>query len=360
MTITVQLHLPLSDFALECAFELAPDRICVLYGPSGSGKTSVLRCISGLEPGCQGRVQVGTEIWQDKQCFLPPHRRAVGYVFQEASLLPHLSVLSNLEYGWRRTAPAQRRGTPGEIATLLDMNHLLGRQTGQLSGGERQKVALARALLSAPKLLLMDEALSSLDSVSKQAIVPLLKRIQKQFTLPILYITHALDEVMQLADDIILLERGKIRAQGALPTISTRLDLDLAHQDDAESLLLATVRSHEAQFHLLHLDSDFGPIYLVHPPLPIASLVKLRIRAKDISLMRTFPPESSILNLLPVEIHQMDADRPGSMLLVLRTPGNPGSTSQLLARISAKSAHTLHLTVGQKVIAQFKSVALTQ
>ena len=363
MTIQVQIHLPLADFALDCAFELHPERICVLFGPSGSGKTSVLRCLSGLEPDCQGRVQVGNEIWQDRQSCLPPHRRAIGYVFQEACLLPHLSVLGNLAYGWQRTPPGQRRTTPDEMAALLDISHLLTRRSAQLSGGERQKVAIARALLSAPQLLLMDEAISSLDRASKQAILPWLKQVQQQFRIPILYVTHALDEVMQLADDLILLERGQIKARGALPEMLTRLDLPLAHLEEAESLIQARVKSHETEFHLLHLESDFGPVHMVHAPLPTGSLVKLRIRAKDVSLMHAPGPacapgqESSILNILPVEIAQMDADRPGSVLLVLRNPLRP--EGRLLARISAKSAHTMNLAAGQQVAAQFKAVALT-
>jgi molybdate transport system ATP-binding protein len=364
MTIQVQLHLPLADFALDCAFELHPERICVLFGPSGSGKTSVLRCLSGLEPDCQGRVQVGNQIWQDRQSCLPPHRRAVGYVFQEASLLPHLSVLGNLAYGWQRTPPEQRHSTPGEMAARLNIEHLLTRHSEQLSGGERQKVAIARALLSSPKLLLMDEAISSLDSANKQAILPWLKQIQQQFRLPILYVTHALNEVMQLADDLILLERGQIKAHGPLPTLLTRLDLPLAHQDEAESLILAQVKSHETEFHLLHLDSDFGPVQMVNAPLPTGSMVALRIRAKDVSLIRpsasigTNGQETSILNALAVEIKQMEADRPGSVLLVLRNPLHP--ESQLLARISAKSAHGMNLATGQTVLAQFKGVALVQ
>ena len=363
-TIQAKIRLPLSDFALDCAFELHPERICVLFGPSGSGKTSVLRCLSGLEPACQGRVQVGNEIWQDQQHCLAPHRRAIGYVFQEASLLPHLSVLGNLEYGWQRTPPDQRRTTPADMAERLNIGHLLTRHSAQLSGGERQKVAIARALLSAPQLLLMDEAISSLDSANKQAILPWLKQLQQQFRLPILYVTHAMDEVMQLADDLILLERGQIKAQGPLPTLLTRLDLPLAHQEEAESLILARVHSHDSEFHLLHLDSDFGPVHMVNPPLPVASQVKLRIRAKDVSLVRkpglisTTEQQTSILNTLPVEITQIDADRPGSVLLVLRNPLRP--EGQLLARISAKSAHAMNLALGQQVLAQFKGVALAQ
>ncbi|MEN9868625.1 MAG: hypothetical protein RL748_4215 [Pseudomonadota bacterium] len=354
--IEAKFYLPRQNFDLDLAFTLEPGRICALFGPSGAGKTSVLRALAGLEPQCRGSLQVGTQCWQDARHSWPTHQRPLGYVFQEASLLAHLSVLGNLEYGWRRTPSAQRCSNPEEMAARLGISHLLARQVAQLSGGERQKVAIARALLTAPQLLLMDEALASLDSASKQTIVPFLKQIQQQTRLPVLYITHALDEVMQLADDIILLDQGKMLAQGALPAILTRFDLPLAHLDHAESLVSATVLAHEAAYHLLHLESDFGPLQMVHGPLAPGQRVKIRIRAKDVSISRDSTQESSILNRLPIEIVQMDADQPGSVLLLLHNPRQP--ESQMLARISAKSSHTLGLAPGQRVFAQCKGVAL--
>ncbi len=363
MNAHAKLHLSRNNFTLDVEFTLQAGRICALFGRSGSGKTSILRSISGLERHPHNRLQVDGEIWQDAHQFLPPHRRALGYVFQEPSLLPHLSVRENLEYGWQRT-PVNERHTPfAKVCDWLGLSQLLQRQPGQLSGGEQQRVALARALLSSPKLLLMDEAISSLDHDSKQEIMPYLKQIQQQLHVPVLYVSHAMDEVMQLADDLILLESGRISANDTLSNLLTRHDLPFAHADDAETLITAQVRSNETDFHLVHLDSAFGPLSLISTEISPGTQVKLRIRAKDVSITRQIGTESSILNIFPVQIKQISADRPGSILLSLESRKLPDASTpapQLLARITAKSAHNLDLCLNCPVFAQIKGVALVK
>lgn len=360
MSLHARLRLPRKDFVLDVQFDLQPDRICALFGPSGCGKTSILRALAGLEPAASGRIQVNSVLWQDEREFLPPHRRALGYVFQEASLLPHLNVQQNLAYGWRRIAPAQRRNMTAVI-DLLGLGHLLTRAPQQLSGGEQQRVAIARALLTNPQCLLLDEALSSLDSTSKQEILPYLKQVQQHTQMPLLYVTHAMDEVMQLADEIILLEHGKIRTHEALATALTRFDLPFAHQADAESLIPATVRDSDAAFHLVHLDSAFGALSMVHAPLAVGQQVQLRIRARDVSIARHAASESSILNIFPVEIRQINLAQPGLALISLAAQSVPPLSAQtLLARITARSAQQLDLRSGEQVYAQIKGVALVQ
>ena len=355
MSLHAHFRLPRKDFVLEVQFDLPPNRICALFGPSGCGKTSILRALAGLEPAATGRIEVNSTLWQDERQFLPPHRRELGYVFQEASLLPHLNVQQNLAYGWRRIAPAQRSDMK-ELIDLLGLDHLLARSPVQLSGGEQQRVAIARALLTNPQCLLLDEALSSLDSASKLEILPYLKQVQQHMHIPLLYVTHAMDEVMQLADDIILLERGHIRTHEALATALTRFDLPFADNADAESLIPATVQDCEAAFHLVHLDSAFGPLAMVHAPLPRGQQVQLRIRARDVSLTRQAASASSILNIFPVEICQINLEQPGLALISVVAQTMP--TRPLLARITAKSAQQLDLQPGEKVYAQIKGVAL--
>jgi molybdate transport system ATP-binding protein len=232
-------------------------------------------------------------------------------------------------------------------------------------------VAIARALLTNPKLLLMDEAISSLDHASKQEIMPYLKQIHQQLHIPMLYVSHAMDEVMQLADDMILLDGGRIIANDTLPALLLRQDLPFAHSDDAETLITAQVRNNDADFHLVHLDSAFGPLHIVNDALPEGQSVKLRIRAKDVSITRQINQESSILNIFPVRVKAINADRPGLILLSLQageshgtsnenSHGNSYRNSQLLARITAKSAHNLGLCLNCQVFAQIKGVALVK
>jgi molybdate transport system ATP-binding protein len=352
--IHVSLTLNRPRFQLAARFTLPPGRICALFGPSGSGKTSILRCLAGLEPACRGEIVVDGSVWQDQTTCLPTHRRALGYVFQEAGLLPHLTVQQNIEYGWQRMPPEQRQPLD-PLYPLLGLTPLLARRPGHLSGGERQRVALARALATRPQLLLIDEALSNLDLASRQEIMPYLKQVHRQWQIPMLYVSHAFDEVVQLADDLMLLDQGKIIAHDRLESLLIRLDLPLAHRDEAETVIAARVVEHEAGFALLHLDSPFGRLRMVHPPLPVGEPVRLHLRARDVSLSREQAQESSILNIFPLQIEQIAEDRPGQCLISLS-----GNGARLLSRITAKSVAQLGLESGQMVFAQIKGVALLQ
>jgi molybdate transport system ATP-binding protein len=340
------------SFVLDAAFSVPSHGITALFGASGSGKTTLLRLIAGLAR-APGSLSVNGEVWQDAQRFVPPHRRALGYVFQEASLFPHLSVRANLEYGWKRVPHVERTLQWDDVIDWLGLVPLIDHQPHQLSGGQRQRVAIGRALLSSPRLLLMDEPLTALDAHARAEILPYLESLHRELDLPILYVSHALDEVARLADHLLLIDAGRITYQGPLVDGLTRLDLPLAHRDSAGTVIDTTVVAHDPQFQLtrvahrdllLELPGVFGA-----PGQPL----RVRVAARDVSLTLAKPSQTSILNLLPARIIELTDDAPGQVLVRLAL-----ADTVLLARITRKSAHALNLQPGMAVVAQVKSVAV--
>jgi molybdate transport system ATP-binding protein len=351
--IEAQFELTLGEFRLAATFTAPARGVTALFGPSGSGKTTLLRCIAGLEQAPGGRLVVNGAVWQDGTRSLPTHRRPLGYVFQEASLFPHLSVRANLDYGRRRVPAAAHRVAFDQAVALLGIGPLLARDPARLSGGERQRVAIARALLTSPQLLLMDEPLAALDQASKDDILPYLERLHDELAIPVLYVSHALDEVARLADHLVLLERGAVRASGSIAELVTRLDLPLAHGDSAEAIVAATVAEHDADDGLSYLDSRVGRISLPRVALPPGHAVRVRIRARDVSLMLARPEGTSILNIFPAQVVDVSDDSPGQAMVRLDAGGEV-----LLTRITRKSVRLLALAPGVKVFAQVKGVAL--
>ncbi|MBT9590347.1 MAG: molybdenum ABC transporter ATP-binding protein [Thiobacillus sp.] len=351
-TIVARFRSSLGRFELDADFSLPAHGVSALFGASGSGKTTLLRLIAGLTR-APGSLSVNGEIWQDDRTFLPTHRRALGYVFQEASLFPHLSVRGNLEYGWKRVPAGERRIRFDDVIDWLGLSALLPQAPHQLSGGQRQRVAIGRALLASPRLLLMDEPLSALDSNSRAEILPYLERLHRQLELPIIYVSHALDEVARLADTLLLIDAGKISYQGPLIEGLTRLDLPLAHRDTAGTVIDTTVISHDPAFQITQVAR--GNIAFELPGLHAAPGEPLRVRvaARDVSLALSAPSQTSILNLLPARILEIADDAPGQMLVRLAL-----EDTVLLARITRKSAHALNLQPGMAVVAQVKSVAV--
>jgi molybdate transport system ATP-binding protein len=343
------------DFALDAAFSAAPRGVTALFGPSGSGKTTILRCIAGLER-AQGELSFNGEVWQDAHTFMPAHRRPIGYVFQEASLFPHLPVRGNLEFGWKRIDPAQRRVGFDEAVQLLGIASLLPRDPRHLSGGERQRVAIARALLTSPRLLLMDEPLSALDTRSKAEILPYLERLHDELEIPVIYVSHAPDEVARLADTLVLMEQGRVVASGAIGEMLLRLDLPLAHGDDSSAVIDAVVTEHDDHYHLTSLAFDGGSMTVGRSTQPVGAHVRLRILARDVSLALERNTGSSILNILPAQVMAMENAGPSQVLVKLCA--GSGGRSPLLARITRKSADALGLVVGKSLYVQIKSVAL--
>jgi len=356
--IEVRLHLNYPGFALDVDLKMPGRGVTALYGHSGSGKTTCLRCIAGLERADDGFVQINDEVWQDssKGLFVPPHKRGLGYVFQEASLFPHLSVMANLEFGLKRIARQQRRVDMAQATELLGISHLLDRHPEHLSGGERQRVGIARALLTSPSLLLMDEPLAALDSKRKSEILPYLERLHDELEIPVLYVSHAQDEVARLADHIVLLSDGKALASGPIGETLARLDLPMALGDDAGVVINGTVSAYDEHYQLLSLQLPGSQLQMrvAHAPLAVGKQLRFKVQARDVSLSLQAEEHSSILNRLPVTVTQeIPADNNAHVLVSLDAAGTP-----LLARITRFSRDQLGLHPGQMLWAQIKAVAV--
>jgi len=353
--IHARFRLARGDFCLDLDLDLPGQGITALFGHSGSGKTTCLRAMAGLERAHGGYFAIGDEVWQDdlNGIFVPTHRRALGYVFQEASLFPHLSVRGNMAFGLRRSASAERRFDLDSVADLLGIGALLNRRPDSLSGGERQRVAIARALLAAPRLLLMDEPLAALDLKRKLEILPYLERLHDELSIPVIYVSHAPDEVARLADHLVLLEDGKVVASGPLSETLARADLPPTFADDAGVVLATTLSAHEAD-NLSQLDFTDGSLHVGRRPEAPGSRLRCRIHARDVSIALERPRASSIVNILPATVVAIAAtDTPGHVLVQMRI----GATL-LLARITERSRRELGIAPGQAVWAQIKAVAL--
>jgi molybdate transport system ATP-binding protein len=349
----------LGGFALDTAFETPMRGVSALFGPSGCGKTTLLRCIAGLQRLRDGYLSVGGEVWQDGLAFRPPHARSVGYVFQEASLFPHLSVRGNLLYGHRR---AWRRGTRegtrfDDVVELLGLQPLLDRSPLRLSGGERQRVAVGRALLSQPRLLLMDEPLAGLDRLSKDEILPYLEALHTALSIPVLYVSHDLAEVERLADHLVLLEGGRVVAWGPLQDLQADPALPIARLPEASVALNATVTHYDADYGLTTLSVDGGTIIVPGRYGTPGTPHRVRVRASDVSLARQHPGPSTILNVLPARVAAAEPQDAAQMNVVVAL-GIAGQGARLLARVTRKSWEELGARPGALVHAQVKSVAL--
>ena len=356
--IEVRLKLNYPGFALEVDLKLPGRGVTALYGHSGSGKTTCLRCIAGLERAEDGFVQINDQVWQDSRngLFVAPHKRALGYVFQEASLFPHLSVRANLEFGFKRIARQQRRVDLAHATELLGIAHLLDRHPQHLSGGERQRIGIARALLTSPQLLLMDEPLAALDSKRKSEILPYLERLHDELDIPVLYVSHAQDEVARLADHIVLLSDGQVLASGPIGETLARLDLPMALGDDAGVVINGSVSAYDAHYQLLTLQLPDSALSMrvAHAPLALGKQLRIKVQARDVSLSLQAQEPSSILNRLPVTVTgEISADNNAHVLVRLDAGGTP-----LLARITRFSRDQLQLHPGQALWAQIKAVAV--
>jgi molybdate transport system ATP-binding protein len=357
--IEAQLRLPRRGFTLDVALNLPARGVTALFGPSGCGKTTVLRALAGLERAA-GRVAFGATVWQDdaQGLFVPTHQRAIGYVIQEAALFPHLDVQHNLAYGLKRIASSQRRIALDQVVGLLGIAQLLQRRPEALSGGERQRVAIARALATSPALLLMDEPLAALDARRKAEVLPYLDRLHEELGIPIVYVSHAIDEVARLADHLVLMDAGRVLADGPLPEMLARLDLPVAFGDDAGVVLDAVVGERDAQWHLARLDVDGEAcrLWTRDPGQAVGRHVRLRVLARDVSLTRTPQTGTSIGNQLRGTIEAIaddDTPCPGAGARARRVGSGGGAAD---AAFGAR----LELAVGMPVWAQVKTVALME
>lgn len=354
MSLRLKFNLTRADFALNVDLQLPGRGVTALFGPSGCGKTTLLRCIAGLER-ASGSLMVNEHLWQDATHFTPTYQRAIGYVFQEASLFPHLSVRGNLHYGMKR-ASSNGKVAIDPIIDLLGIRALLDRKPEGLSGGERQRVAIARALAVDPKLLLMDEPLAALDLKRKQEILPYLDRLQATLEIPILYVTHSPDEVVRLAHHLAVMDAGSVVASGELADTLSQLDLPVKLGQEAGVVIESVVGSIESQWHLTRMDFDGGSVWIRDPGLVLGAKARVRILASDVSLAREQPGKSSIQNVLQGEIDAMrDDEHPGLVLVRVKV----GDTA-LLARVTKRAVSELALMPGDTVWTQVKSVALAR
>lgn len=352
--IRARFRLDWPGFALDVDLDLPGQGVTALFGHSGSGKTTLLRCIAGLERAAEGELRVRGEVWQDATRFLPTHRRPLGYVFQEASLFPHLSARGNLEYGMKRSREPLARAALDDVVALLGIGGLLDRRPEQLSGGERQRVAIARALAVKPRLLLMDEPLAALDFARKQEVLPYLERLHDALEIPVLYVSHAPDEVARLADHIVVMQNGRAHASGPLGETLARLDLPIRLGEDVGVVLDAVVAARDAAWHLVEMAFAGGRLWARDNGQPLGHRGRVRILARDVSLARAPVAGTSILNTLPAVVEDsVDDGHPALVLVKLRVGDSP-----LLARLTRRSAHALALTPGLQVYAQIKAVAL--
>jgi len=353
VTIQARFHIKRQDFTLDVDLTIPSKGVTAIFGHSGCGKTTLLRAIAGLETSHKGFLQVDDMIWQDGKYCLPPEKRALGYVFQEASLFTHLNVEKNLQYGLKRVPEQDCKVSLDQAIDLLDIRHLLERRADQLSGGERQRVAIARALATSPRILLMDEPLSALDMMRKQEIMPYLESLHDELKIPVLYVSHASGEVARLADHMVLLDQGRVMATGSIDDMLTRLDLPLAHGDKAAALIHATVAGHDNDYDLTYLDFAGGRFSVSHKDLPINHPVRLRVIARDVSLTLEYQTHTSILNIFPAIVEAMTPEGKSQIVVKLSLNGVP-----MLSRITRKSAALLQLSPGKQVYAQVKTVAL--
>jgi len=340
-------------FALDVDLTLPGNGITALFGPSGCGKTTLLRCIAGLERAQLGRLTVAGQCWQDDQKFLPTHRRPLGYVFQESSLFDHLNVAGNLDYAAKRADTGNAQLSRSDIIDLLGLAPLLQRKPAELSGGERQRVAIARALLINPSLLLMDEPLASLDTQRRAEILPYLESLHDELACPILYVSHAAEEVARLADHLVVMQAGSVSASGPLTELLSRADDPLRLGDQGGVVLETRLAERDSEWGLMRLENGALSLWVGDNAKPLDAAIRVRILARDVSISLSEASDSSILNRLPARIIELTDSGDASVTVQLLV-----GSQTLLARLTRRSVAQLNLQPGQHVWAQIKSTAL--
>ncbi len=356
--LRLRLKLARKDFQLNVDLDLPPTGITVLFGPSGSGKTTLLRCVAGLERPANGLVRVGSELWHDEAhgVYVPTWQRDLGFVFQEASLFEHLKVQDNLAYGLKRSKKSGASQALARAIELLGIGHLLHRDTGHLSGGERQRVAIARALATQPRLLLLDEPLAALDLARRHDILPWLEKMRDELSMPMLYITHSADEVARLADHLVCLDKGSVKASGAAQDVLARIESPVIVGDDAGVVLRGRVALRDSVWHLARVEFPGGSLWVRDNGIAVGQSVRLRVLARDISITAHETRDTSIQNHLQGSIEAIADDAHPSQALVRIRCGE----SILLGRITKRAIDALKVRVGDAVWAQVKSVAVIE
>jgi molybdate transport system ATP-binding protein len=354
--IDLDVHIAFGDFDLDVTHRMPLDGITALFGPSGCGKSTLLRIMSGLERVARGRIQFGDEVWQDasRAVFVPPHQRGVGYVFQDTRLFPHLTIEGNLRYAEKRSRTAGRGIHFEDVVTALDLATLLSRRPQSLSGGERQRVAIGRTLLTRPRLLLMDEPLAALDLKRKAEILPYIERLPQAFHVPVIYVTHSIDEVTRLANRMLVLSSGRVVTYGPVAESLERLDLQaVTGRFEAGVVLTARVTKHDDKFRLTHLDHHGQDIIMPMADLAIGDDVRLRIRARDVALATQRPSGISVRNILAGTIAEIVEESDTAFAETLVDIGQ----AKIRARVTRSAVAELGLAPGKPIFALVKSIS---
>jgi molybdate transport system ATP-binding protein len=354
MTLFVDVRHRQGNFEIAVRFESA-GRLTAIFGPSGSGKTSITNMISGLLKPDKGRIAVDDRVFvdTDKGVYLPSHKRRIGYVFQDARLFPHLNVEQNLKYGRWFTPHSERYAQFDRVISMLGLSHLLPRKPSTLSGGETQRVAIGRALLASPKLLLMDEPLASLDDPRKEQILPYVERLRDELDIPVVYVSHSIAEVARLATDIVVLAAGRVMIAGPTAEIMRRPDLlPMEEQGESGAVLAATVATHDDEYEMTMLDSPAGRLFVPAFDAAPGTKISLRIRARDVMIATQHPEGLSALNVLPGRISSITTTGPTQVEVEIACGG-----ASILSRITRQSEAALGLAVGRDVFAVIKTVS---
>ena len=356
MSLSFRLRHRFPSVQMDLAFDVPSPGVTVLFGPSGSGKSTIIAAAAGLLRPDACWIDIDGQLLADTAAgvWLPPERRRIGLVFQDAKLFPHMSVVTNLRFGQRRAGAGNDRAQFDEVVDLLGIAALLARRPHTLSGGERQRVAIGRALLAQPHLLLMDEPLASLDSARKAEILPYLARLKTALRLPVLYVTHALEEVVQLADSLVLVESGQVTAFGTVSEITSRSDLPLAHRDDAGALLLCRAAEHDSARELTRLEGGGASFWLPQIDKPLGAALRIRIPAREVILASRPPEGISLHNIVPGTVRRLTAE-PARRSVVVEIALPSGA---LLSRVTPDAIVRLGLAQGGPVLALIKSTSI--
>ncbi|SIS68982.1 molybdenum ABC transporter ATP-binding protein [Insolitispirillum peregrinum] len=356
--LTVDVTRTQGSFQIECAFSSAAAGITALFGPSGSGKTSVINMVAGLTVPDGGKIMIHGRPVVDISAgvVLPMERRRIGYVFQDGRLFPHLTVMGNLRYGMGLTPAAERSIPLDAVIELLGIRHLLDRRPAKLSGGEKQRVAIGRALLTSPHLLLMDEPLAALDSNRKDEVLPFIARLPREFDIPILYVTHSMDEILRLADLLVLMEQGRSAAVGTVEDLLNRPDLrHLTGRHEPGAVLQGTVVAHEERYTLSRLMTRAGPLLVPRLDLAEGTAVRVRVLARDVSLAAERPIGLSVQNVYRGTISSLvDAEGP-YVDVHLDCQGAP-----MMSRVTRRAVAELGIEQGRTVYAMVKGVSIAR
>lgn len=357
MQIEADINLTRANgFAVEASLKIADAGVTALYGPSGSGKSTILRLIAGLERGGKDDriiIKAGDDIWHDNERFVPVHRRGIGFVFQQHQLFPHLTVRGNLDYAIKR-----RHTDNGidlaQISDWLALESLMSKPIQQLSGGEAQRASIARVLLSGARCILMDEPLGSIDQMARARILPYLDRLHRNLQLPFVYVSHSLEEINYLADQLYLLDAGRIKASGSIFQLGSSLELNRGAGEDAAAVVECVLAGHEADYNLTQLEFEGARLFVTTRHRQPGSVLRVRIPARDVSIALSPPERTSILNVIQTTVEEIETPSLNPGVLVRLAIGR----QHILARITRKSLDKLDLKKGQQVYAQIKSVAL--